>query len=592
MHATMRPMSARPTAVRPPVRRTPPSTHRRSAGPLLVAAVAAGMARPQPTVAQATPHTAIPAGAATAVDSIFAPWTSTELPGCAVGVSQGGLRVLSRAYGMADLEWNIPNTPGTIFEGGSLSKQFTDAAVVLLALDGALSVDDDVRTYVPELPDYGHTITLRHLMNHTSGLRDWGSVASISGWGREERSHTHADVLDILSRQSALNFPPGTRYDYSNSGYNLLAIIVARVSGMPFAEFSRVRIFEPLGLEHTQWRDDYRRLVPGRATAYDVLGDGTARINRPIEYVHGNGGILTTVGDLLRWTEALEDGRLGGPRFVEMMHDTGTLNDGSSIVYASGLRVGRWGGVPVVSHTGATAGYRAYLGRFPEQKLAVAMLCNASNAPTQGNGLGVARAFLGDAVRAPHPPEPVPVAEAELAALAGRYRHRLTGRVLDVRVEGAGLRAGSTRLVPVAPRTFAAAEPPLDEAAAARRWVFQTRKGERPLLRIDDWASMEDVWEPVEPWSPTAEDLRAFEGTYFSADAETTLRITVEDGTLVVHRRPDDRWPVQPIYRDGFRGRMGTLRFHRGDGGADSAVAELSLSIPRVFDMRFKRVGG
>jgi len=168
------------------------------------------------------------------IDEIFAEWSTDASAGCAVGVTRHGETVLERAYGMADLEHGIPNDPGTIFEGGSVSKQFTAAAIVLLALDGKLSLDDDVRKWIPELPDYGSTITLHHLMTHTSGLRDWGSVASISGWGREDRSHDHDDVLDILSRQSALNFEPGHQYSYSNSGYNLLAMVVTRASGTPF----------------------------------------------------------------------------------------------------------------------------------------------------------------------------------------------------------------------------------------------------------------------------------------------------------------------------------------------------------------------
>jgi len=279
-----------------------------------------------------------PADANLRVDSIFAPWNSVRSPGCAVAVAQHGLTVLSRAYGMADLEHDVPNTPATIFEGGSVSKQFTAAAVILLVLDGKLSLDDDVREYVPEVPDYGATITLRHLLTHTSGLRDWGSVADISGWGRQNRTHTHAHVLDIVSRQSALNFPPGQEHSYCNTGFNLLAIVVGRVSGIPFAEFSRQRIFEPLGMTNTQWRDDYTRIVKGRSTAYQV-NDDRVSIMRPIEDVHGNGGILTTVGDLLIWNEALTDGRLGGPEFIRLMHEQGRLNDGRQITYAAGLYI-------------------------------------------------------------------------------------------------------------------------------------------------------------------------------------------------------------------------------------------------------------
>ncbi len=380
------------------------------------------------------------------LDALFEPWSSTRMPGCAVGVSRNGTPVLQRAWGMSDLENGIANRAGTIFEGGSVSKQFTSAAVILLALDGKLSLEDDVRRYIPELPDYGTPITIRHLMNHTSGLRDWGSVASIEGWGREDRSHTHAHVLQILTRQSALNYTPGDAYSYTNSGYNLLAILVDRVSGMPFAEFSRVRLFEPLGLVDTQWRDDYRRIVPGRSSAYSIR-DGEVVINRPIEYVHGNGGILTTVADLLRWDEVVRTGGPFGPRFVEEMHRQAVLNSGETIDYASGIRVDEYRGQRRVSHTGSTAGYRAYLGRYPDQGVAVALLCNAANVNPGALGNQVADLFLQGLppVAQARPSQPETPGErwtptaAERTALVGFYRSDDANVTLEVRQEGDGL---------------------------------------------------------------------------------------------------------------------------------------------------------
>ncbi len=243
------------------------------------------------------------------VDQVFARWTD-QTPGCGVGVSIKGRSVLERAYGMADLEHAVKNAPDTIFEAGSVSKQFTAAAVLLLAREGMLSLDDPVRKHIPELPDYGVPLTIRHMLTHTSGLRDWGNVAGIAGWPRTTRVHTHAHVLDIVSRQRSLNFPPGTRYSYSNTGYNLAAIIVSRVSGESFAEFSQKRIFEPLGMTRTSWRDDYTRIVRGRAIAYSDGRDGF-RLNMPFENVHGNGGLLTTVGDLLRWTANFAQPKVG-----------------------------------------------------------------------------------------------------------------------------------------------------------------------------------------------------------------------------------------------------------------------------------------
>ena len=382
----------------------------------------------------------------TELDAIFKSWSTTRMPGCAVGVAREGTPVLLRAWGMADLEQGVANTPETIFEGGSLAKQFTSAAVILLALDGKLSLDDDIRTYIPEIPDYGTPITVRHLMNHTSGLRDWGAVASIEGWGREDRRHTHAHVLEILARQSALNYTPGAEYSYTNSGYNLLAMIVDRVSGTPFAEFSQTRLFEPLGLEDTQWRDDPRRLVPGRSSAYSFRGDEVI-INRPIEYVHGNGGILTTVSDLLRWDEVVRTGGPLGERFVSEMHRQAVLNDGTTISYASGVQVEEYRGQRRVSHTGSTAGYRGFLGRYPDQGLTVSLLCNAANVNPGAIGNRVADLFLqglsAGAVSQPQsaaPPSPAwKPSAAERSALMGSYHSADANVTFQVRQQGESL---------------------------------------------------------------------------------------------------------------------------------------------------------
>jgi CubicO group peptidase (beta-lactamase class C family) len=534
------------------------------------------IALPGPATAQAPPD------AAMRVDEIFASWTSVTSAGCAVGVEENGLIVLERAYGMADLEHDVPNTPGSIFEGGSLSKQFTAAAVVLLALDGKLSLDDDVRTYLPELPDYGTPITLRHMLTHTSGLRDWGSVAAISGWGREQKRHRQVDVLDIASRQSALNFEPGHEYSYSNTGYNLLAMVVGRVSGMPFADFSRERVFEPLGLTHTQWRNDPRRIVKGRSNAYNAKRDGGFEINQPIEFAHGNGGILTTVGDLLIWNRALTDGRLGGPDFVRMMHTRGRLTDGSTIRYAAGLVVGESFGLRSITHTGSTAGYRAYIGRYPDQKLSVAMLCNASNVPTGATGGRVARVYLGDLAEDATPPTAASVPAGTAERLAGLYRDPVTGFTKRLRAEGESLREGGTILVPLTRERFQLGSRP-------RFYDFHEGPGES-WFSVDSWEYTDQRYERVSAWDPPAEALADFTGTYTSPDARATLVIRMRDGHLESQRRPGETQPLTPVYADTFRAGFGTMiRFRRDPGGK---VTGFSLSLPRVYDMRFDRAGG
>jgi CubicO group peptidase (beta-lactamase class C family) len=536
---------------------------------LILAGVAAACSQP---ASEADPR----------VDEIFARWDSPESPGCALSVAIAGDMVLSHAWGMADLEHGIPNTPSTIFEGGSLAKQFTSAAVVLLALDGKLSLDDDVRTYIPEVRDYGTPVTLRRLMTHTSGMRDWGSVASISGWGRGERSHRHAHVLDIVSRQSALNFEPGHEYSYSNTGYNLLAVVVDRVSGMPFAEFSRERIFEPLGMSDTQWRDDYRRLVPRRSTAYSAAEDGFL-INRPIEYVHGNGGILSTVGDLQVWNAALTDGRLGGEEFVRMMHDRATLNDGRRISYAGGLQLRDFAGVPSITHTGSTAGYRGFIGRYPDQQLSIAILCNVGNANPGALGGQVARVFLGDAASPdPEPGEGMSLSAGELEAKAGLYREVDTGDPLRIALEDGALRVGNQRLIAHSASEF-------QVGASERRLVFADAADGR-RAGIDEYTGeyYDNTYEPIDEFAPVAGRLDAYTGTFHSDDAETTLVVAVEEGRLVAKRRPDAIFELEPVYEDAFdAGGLGRIRF---DLGADGRAGAFGIRQGRVYDMRFQRV--
>ncbi len=328
-----------------------------------------------------------------AVDHLFDRWTMST-PGCAVGVAVGGQPVLLKAYGMADLEHGVPNTPETIFESGSVAKQFTAMAVMLLVQDGRLSLDDQVRTHVPELPDYGVPLTIRHMLTHTSGLRDWGSIAGIAGAPRTTREYTHAHVLDIISRQKSLNFPPGTQWSYSNTGFNLAAIIVDRVSGMSFADFSKRRIFEPLAMTNTTWRDDHRRIVKGRAIAYSTAAVGY-EIEMPFENVHGNGGLLTTVGDLLKWNENFVTPVVGDPALLAQMRTAGKYSDGRDLDYGLGLYIRPLDGVRNVYHSGSTAGYRAHLNRFPESHTSVAVLCNASDGEATRAANDVSRLYLG-----------------------------------------------------------------------------------------------------------------------------------------------------------------------------------------------------
>ena len=512
------------------------------------------------------------------VDSLFAAWNNPQSAGCAVGVARNGRTLLSRAYGSANLEHDIPNTPETVFEAGSVSKQFTAAAVVLLARQGRVSLDDDVRKHIPEVPDYGTPITLRHLLNHTSGLRDWGSVVQLAGWPRGTRIYTHAHTLDVVSRQRSLNFTPGAEYSYSNTGYNLLAMIVERVSGVSFAEFSKRELFQPLGMTKTEWRDDFTRTVKGRATAY-TMADGAWHQQMPFENIHGNGGLLTTVGDLLRWNQALDSGTIAG---LDALETQGVLSNGRKIEYALGLSVTQLRGLREVSHSGATAGYRAYLARYPETGVSVALLCNAGNA-NPGLATRAAGIFMADRLGPEGGPAPAPavaVQAAELERRVGMYRSRRTGAPLRMLIADGKLRTGGgTELVPVAERVFRF-------GASPTRLEFVD--GTPVTVRIVYPDGDTVMYEPAAAADSSAANLATYAGEYRSDEAEATYTAVVVDGALVLRMRPDITFRLTPTYADAFAGPGGSIiRFIRG---ADGRVQAFTIGTDRVRELRFDRV--
>ena len=522
-----------------------------------------------------------------ALDAVFADYSASDGPGCAFAVSRDGQQVMARAYGLANLEWDLPNTPETVFEPGSVSKQFTAAATILLALDGRIDLDDDIREYFPEMPDYGEPITVRMLIHHTSGLRDWGSVAGIHGWARTTRIHTHKHALDIASRQRALNYEPGRYYSYTNTGYNLQAMLVERVTGQTFDEFSQERIFGPLGMTKTQWRDDFTEIVEERSIGYRRGDDDEWHMLMPFENVHGNGGLLTTVGDLLRFTRNLDTGEVGGPEFIQLMHEQGMLDSGRQISYAGGLFVGEYKGVREVQHSGGTAAYRGFLTRFPDHGLAVSVMCNVGEANPGGLARAVADLYLGDAIgeEASEDPAGADVDPARVAAFAGGYRDTRTGQFMELTADGASLRMGGgpggISLTAMSETEFA--------SPAGVSIVFDAAAdgGARPGATMDTPVADGVRIEPVEGFEPTASDLAAYVGAYHSDEAEVTYWVEIEDGGLVLRDRYGDGPSLMPVYPDAFRQGGSTFIFRRDDNGR---VTQASLSQGRVWDLRFERV--
>lgn len=533
------------------------------AGRPVAAALALSMMPFAPAAAKTQPDPA-------KVDALFARYAGRDVPGCAVAASRDGRRVLDRAYGAADLEHGVANSASTIFEAGSVSKQFTAAAILLLAADGRLALTDDVRRFVPELPDHGHAITIEHLLSHTSGLRDWGEVAAIAGWPRGTRAYTPADVLDIARRQRSLNYRPGAEYSYTNTGYNLMALIVDRVSGKTLAHFTRDRLFVPLGMTSTSWRDDFRRVVKNRAIAYEAE-QGSYVQAMPFEDAYGNGGLLTTVGDLLRWNDALSADRLGSG-LASRLEDRASLTGGTPINYARGLFVQDHRGFREVSHGGATGGYRAWLGRYPQQRISIALLCNAGDANAASLARGVADMLLPAASAKPALGTfPLPLADQ-----AGLYVNQRTGFPMRIAVADGRLRVdGGAPLAQLAPGRFR-----FGSGSLALRGpdVLVVTTGEGQTFEHRCTAAAR----------PTPARLARLAGRYVSEEAGATYVVTVEKKELVMRldRKPDVVFRLAPAYGDAFVAGNLLVRFY-GSGAHPSA---LGIGSSRVRDLRFVRM--
>jgi CubicO group peptidase (beta-lactamase class C family) len=326
------------------------------------------------------------------IDEIFATYAKPGGPGCAVGVYQNGKTTFARGYGLANITNEVPITPTTRFTTGSVSKQFTAASIALLVRAGRISLDDDVRKYVPELVDYGTPIKIRHLVHHTSGLRDFWELVDLAGM-RPDDGYTVDDMLALAAKQKGLNFPPGSEYRYSNTGYLVMGVIVKRVTGQSLRQFADSAIFKPLGMTETLFLDDHNEIVPRRAIAYSPSGK-TWKINVWNNDLVGQGGIVTSLADLQKWDENFYSGTLGGKEFVDLVQTTEPLSGGGKNDYAFGLTVETYRGQRLVQHTGATGGYRSAIYRFPAQHTSVAMMCNVSTANTTTLALSMADVLL------------------------------------------------------------------------------------------------------------------------------------------------------------------------------------------------------
>ena len=541
---------------------------------------------PSQTLAQqAAPRATAPVGQdkTSEIDKIFS-WATPATPGCVAAASRHGQIVVNRAYGLADLERNVPLSPDSLFDAASIRKQFVAAAVFLLVEEGRLSLSDDVRKHVPELPDYGHAITLEHLLTHTSGLRDWIPL--------QEWANDSADAITLILRQRTLNFAPGAEWSYSNSGYVLLTEIVVRTSGLSFPEFARTRFFDPLGMKSTIYVDDLRDVIRNRALAYEPEGNGWKMAMR-LGVERGGGALFSTARDLVLWSDALASHRLG--RFVnEKLEEPARLGNGRKLGYSRGLLLGSNYAGRMMWHGGGAAGYRSILARYLDQGMSIAVLCNAGER-SDGRDAFAARIhdlFVSPAGVRPTPPAPPasPVVEGlEVNSKAGLFFNEGTGEPLRLIANNGRLGiAGGGPLVAVTRERF---RNPRASLAFMSQDEFEVNFLSQDQFELKSMEGRTTRYRRARPYAPSATDLEAFAGRYESDELRTVMQIAPGKGGLTV--RVNEAPPTQgielgPVDPDTFqRGTQAVVRFRRDQAGK---VVGFDFTNPTLRNIRFSRL--
>ncbi len=446
---------------------------------------------------------------------------------------------MHESAGMASIELGVPIGPETTFRIASVSKQFTCAAILLLANQGRLAIEDDVRRYIPALPDLGHRITLAHLMHNTSGIRDMLEIMRIGGMDLGQPCRPE-DLLDGVCRQRALNFAPGSRYLYSNSSFMLLGRVVEQVSGERFGDFLDRRLFAPLGMNATRHVERTTEVVPGLATGYLPRDGGWVRAlhNYPL---HGEGGLVSSVADLALW-----HAYLGSPRGEALAGQLATMtpfSNGHPNTYARGQRLKQHRGVSTVGHDGLWPGFKTSFVRIPECDAAVICISNDGGADPHDLAFRVVDALIEDRPGA-HAVPPMPPQET-LQRYAGRWLDRYGGASVDISVEGDRVVASTYG---VAFTTVATEDGRL--ATSRGSADFTMCLGADDMLEVERDAGVRETLHRVPPGAVLPADLA---GSYVNADC--AAQWTIEDGALrlVGPLTVAGPWELEAVEGDCFR---------------------------------------
>lgn len=529
------------------------------------------------------------------VDSLFSQWAKPNSPGASIGIYKEGSLVYSQGYGMSNLEYDVPIKPNSIFHVASISKQFTDFAVLLLEEEGKLSIEEDIRKYMPEIHDFGKTITLRHLMHHTSGFRDQWQLLAIAGW-RLDDVITEEHILKMILGQRELNFEPGSQYRYSNSGYFILARIVEKVSGMSFAAFAKERIFEPLEMYDTHVHDDHAQIVPRRTYSYRPFEDGFKKV--VLSYANdGATSLFTTAEDMGKWMNNMLSPKLG-ESFVPRMRANGKLNNGAKINYGFGQSIGAYRGLDYAGHGGADAGFRSHIRWYPEQEFGVVVLSNLGSFNPARKVEQITDIFLKEHLTQekeekkeenPRVYTPIKLSADELKKFEGKYtilqfgvNMKLTAK--DDHLEVEQIWDGARyQVLPIAVDTFVELEEPILTMA------FKTENDEITGFQLTQGTQKYWVKKFV-PYVVDPEKLQDFTGRYYCPETDSYYGIILtEEGLTATHNRHADI-SLRQTSEKSFKGDawwMSKVDFVRDDSGQ---VTGFLIGGGRVENLRFNKV--
>jgi CubicO group peptidase (beta-lactamase class C family) len=552
------------------------------------------------TAAQ-TPPLADADAAAGKADEFLAQWDAKDLPGGAVGVVKDGRLVYRRAFGMANLEYDVPNAPSTLFNLASASKPFTAMCIALLAERGKLSLDDDIRKYVPEIPQYGETVTIRHLIHHTSGIREYQALIFFGGLGADN-AYSDQSILNMLARQKNLSFAPGTKHQYSNSNYHLLGIIVGRVSGKSLRAFAEENIFKPLGMKNTMFFDNRFEVVKNRASGYRVAPDKSVRARASLFDLVGGGGVLTTVEDLALWDRNFYEPKVGNRELLTLLTTPGALKSGEKVNYGFGLFHNEYRGLPVIKHSGNMTGYRAQIVSFPARKLTVIALSNSSAIFPSVIVEKLADIYLEGQLKpaAPRPkraaeslPPAVALTEKEALRYAGVYASAESGAAFklsfkDGKLMNGGLLRNETPVTPVAENRFVMA------ADADRYELIAVLNGAGAVsqIKLTTNGGKTDIFVPVKAPFDTPRQLSEYAGVYHSDELDADYKLTLQGDDLALRIGENFENRLTAAYADYFtiRGGEVNLSFARDEKGKITGfVFNSSLDERDVKGIAFRR---